>query len=149
MKSNKRGRPTLHGIKIITSERIRKSRLAMANGSSKSRLAEDIFKVSPRTFRRLLSINHPMAIALKQAIIDGEQLQGEPLAHLLCMLRDQSPDQIMPLLIIAPLKRKALGSNGASHAPSEPSDAGAQTHSNDLPDFALSYCFYYIFSKNR
>lgn len=94
MKSNKRGRPTLHGIKIITSERIRKSRLAMANGSSKSRLAEDIFKVSPRTFRRLLSINHPMAIALKQAIIDGEQLQGEPLAHLLCMLRDQSPDQI-------------------------------------------------------
>jgi hypothetical protein len=86
---SKMGRPTLHGLKVITGERIRKSRIAMASGSSRKKIAEDIFKVSPRTFRRLLATDHPMAKALKQAVKDGELLKGEPLGHLLCMLIDR------------------------------------------------------------
>jgi hypothetical protein len=86
---SKRGRPTLYGLKVITGERIRKSRIAMASGSSRKRIAEDIFKMSPRTFRRHLATDHPMARALKRAVEDGELLKGEPLGHLLCMLIDQ------------------------------------------------------------
>lgn len=86
---SKRGRPTLHGLKVITGERIRKSRIAMASGSSRKKIAEEIFKVSPRTFRRLLATDHPMARALKRSVEDGELLKGEPLGHLLCMLIDR------------------------------------------------------------
>lgn len=90
----KRGRPTLHGLKVITGERIRRSRIAMASGSSRKRIAEDIFKVSPRTFRRYLSTDHPRTKALKRAVEEGELLKGEPLATLICMLIDQR-DQCM------------------------------------------------------
>jgi len=61
----------------------------MASGSSRKRIAEDIFKVSPRTFRRYLSTDHPRTKALKRAVEEGELLKGEPLATLICMLIDQ------------------------------------------------------------
>jgi len=87
--SRSRGRPTLHGLKVITGERIRKTRIALASGSSRKRVAEEIFKVSPRTFRRYLSTDEPIAKALKRAVEDGELLKNEPLATLICMLIDK------------------------------------------------------------
>ncbi len=92
--SRSRGRPTLHGLKVITGERIRKTRIAIASGSSRNRVAEEIFKVSPRTFRRYLATDEPIAKALKRAVDEGGKLKGEPLAKLICMLIDKR-DQLI------------------------------------------------------
>ena len=89
--SSKRGRPTLHGINIITPTRIKKTRLLLATTAKKGRksIAEQIFKCSPRTLRRILTLDDPRAKALSQALLEGERLKGEPLAHLICMLIDK------------------------------------------------------------
>jgi len=91
---NKGGRPVLHGLKVITGNRIRKARLEIANGSSRRRIASDIFNLSPKTLRRLMAEDHPRSLALKRAIQHGELLRHEPLASLICMLIDER-DQLI------------------------------------------------------
>ena len=86
---NKGGRPILHGLEVITGQRINSARLALANGSSRRQIAFDVFNISPRTLRRYLSSDDPRASSLKSAIRHGELLRGDPLAALICMLIDK------------------------------------------------------------
>lgn len=89
MTKNLGGRPVVHGLKVITGNRIRKARLAFAAGKSRRKVSSEIFKLSPRTFKRYLELDDPRSRALRQAVDEGERLKGEPLAPLICMLIDQ------------------------------------------------------------
>jgi hypothetical protein len=91
---NKGGRPVLHGLEVITGNRIRRARLEIASGSSRRQIAVNIFNLSPRTLNRLIAENHPKSLALKTAIQHGELLRNEPLASLICMLIDER-DQLI------------------------------------------------------
>ena len=95
--SSKMGRPTLHGIKIITPARIKKARLLLVTTGSRRQIAGQVFKCSPRTLRRITALDDPRAKALKHAIDEGERLKGEPLALLICMLIDKRNQIIMKL----------------------------------------------------
>lgn len=83
------GRPFVHGLRAITRYRIKKARLAFASGKSIRKVSVEVFKMSPRTFSRYLELDDPRAKALSQALLEGERLKGEPLAHLICMLIDK------------------------------------------------------------
>jgi len=104
--NKKRGRPALHGLKVITGDRIKKSRIALASGSSRKRISEDIFKLSPRTFRRLLETDDPLSQALKRSVEEGELLQNEPLALLICMYLDQQDEERLKQALIDNQKLK-------------------------------------------
>ncbi len=104
--NKKRGRPILYGLKVITRDRIKKSRIALASGSSRKQISEDIFKLSPRTFRRLLETDDPLSQALKRSVEEGELLQNEPLALLICMYLDQQDEERLKQALIDNQKLK-------------------------------------------
>lgn len=79
----------MHGLDVIKGDRVRRTRTAICMGKTRRQVAEEIFHLSPKTFRRYLAKDDPRSRRLKRAIEEGEALSSEPLRELICYLLDK------------------------------------------------------------
>lgn len=92
---NRRGRPVIHGLKVITGDRVRRARIALSMGKTNKEVADKIFNLSTRTLMRYAEGDDIRSRILKRAINEGEVLRNEPLGTFICYLLDKRDDLLV------------------------------------------------------
>ena len=88
------GRPEVHGLEVITGNRVRRARLELCLGSTFTEIAPKVFRVSPKTLRRYTKKDDIRTRILNRAIEQGESLRGEPMGPLICYLHDKKEETL-------------------------------------------------------
>lgn len=88
------GRPETHGLKVITGDRLRRTRFLLCMGGTKHDIATTIFKISAKTMKRYMVRDDARSRLLVRAIEEGEALRDEPLGELICYLLDRRDEAV-------------------------------------------------------
>jgi len=89
MSKDKGGRPEVHGLKVLTPYRVRRARLELCLGMTRTEVAPKVFGISPKTMNRYMEREATRGYVLADAIELGESLRGEPIGLFICYLYDK------------------------------------------------------------